>query len=419
MVRGIHKLTERACAHFIKTCIRAGKRGVLNDGGSLYLNVGAGGTASWIFRYQQNGKRHDMGLGATHILGAVHTLGLAEAREAAHLARQQLHRGEDPLTIKRRGERARRSANSPSRTFRYCAAEYIKLNEAGWGAASRREWENSLTTYAAPIIGDKLVSDIVKEDILAVLKPIWKSKTEAMIRLHRRIEAILGWAIAKEFRAAANPALWKDNLDADLSKKDRPAKMHLAALDYHEVPALIADLEADPRLDATALRFDYYTVLRSGEIEQLEWSHVDFANQSLLLPAAVMKMERDFKVPLTPPALAILEALAAVRTASPYVFAGRRGGSLSQKAMRQALKRHRPEAAATVHGSTRAAFSTWRADETQFLPEVAEACLAHSKGDKVAEAYNRGDLFNKRRELMLAWALFCCGGNVVTLRRSA
>jgi hypothetical protein len=109
MVRGIHKLTEKGCLKFIKTCADEGKRAVLNDGGGLYLCVGSIGTASWVFRYEQGGKRHDIGL------GAIHTFSLDEAREKARLARQQLHKGDDPLTEKRRAKAAEAVRGRPRR----------------------------------------------------------------------------------------------------------------------------------------------------------------------------------------------------------------------------------------------------------------------------------------------------------------
>jgi integrase len=60
----------------------------------------------------------------------------------------------------------------------------------------------------------------------------------------------------------------------------------------------------------------------------------------------------------------------------------------------------------TVHGF-RSAFRDWAAEKTSFQSEVVEMALAHVVGDKVEAAYRRGDLFDKRRQLMDAWAAFC------------
>jgi len=64
----------------------------------------------------------------------------------------------------------------------------------------------------------------------------------------------------------------------------------------------------------------------------------------------------------------------------------------------------RPEL--TVHGF-RSSFRDWVAEQTAFPAEVAEMALAHAVGDKVEAAYRRGDLFQKRRQLMDAWATYC------------
>jgi integrase len=415
MVRGIHKLTEKSCLKFIKTCALEGKRAVLNDGGGLYLSAGSTGTASWVFRYELSDKRREMGL------GAVHTFSLGEAREKARLARQQLHRGDDPLTEKRRAKAAEAVSRPVSKPFYYCANEFIKSRETSWRSDKHgRDWESSLGRYARPIIGNMPVSDITTEHVLRILQPHWEERTETMMRVRGRIELILDWAIAKKLRSPPNPATWKANLDALLDKNARKATEHFAALPYEELPALVAELRHDPSNAAKALLIDMYLVLRTKELLGLQWTYIDFANQSLTIPAQEMKMERAHPVPLPAPALTILEALAAVRTASPYVFSGTRGRQLSEGALRDVLRRLRPGVAVTVHGSVRAGFSTWRAEETSFTEEVAEACLAHAKRDKVVEAYSRGSFFKKRADLMASWARYLStpvGDNVTTLHK--
>ena len=74
----------------------------------------------------------------------------------------------------------------------------------------------------------------------------------------------------------------------------------------------------------------------------------------------------------------------------------------------------------TVHGF-RSAFRDWAAECTNFTNEVCEAALAHTVTNKVEAAYRRGDLFEKRRRLMDAWAAFCsapkAAGKIVPMRR--
>jgi integrase len=60
----------------------------------------------------------------------------------------------------------------------------------------------------------------------------------------------------------------------------------------------------------------------------------------------------------------------------------------------------------TAHGY-RATLKTWATERTNFSREVVEAALAHVAGDKLEAAYQRGDIFEKRRKLMNAWDIYC------------
>jgi integrase len=126
-------------------------------------------------------------------------------------------------------------------------------------------------------------------------------------------------------------------------------------------------------------------------------------------------------VPLSETAVAILRAMAEMRSGK-HVFPGARDNRpLSQMAMLMVLRRMGRDGF-TVHGF-RSAFSDWCAEQTAFPSEVREMALAHTVGDKVEAAYRRGDLFAKRRQLADAWARFCelpavSGARVVAIGES-
>jgi integrase len=102
---------------------------------------------------------------------------------------------------------------------------------------------------------------------------------------------------------------------------------------------------------------------------------------------------------------AILEEMKKIRE-SDFVFpGGKRGKPLSNMAMLAALKRM-DRGDLTAHGF-RSSFRDWVAERTNFPREVAEMALAHTVDDKVEAAYRRGDLFQKRRQMMDGWARFC------------
>ena len=89
-----------------------------------------------------------------------------------------------------------------------------------------------------------------------------------------------------------------------------------------------------------------------------------------------------------------------------YVFPGGKARRpLSNMALLVTLRRMK-RTDITVHGF-RSTFRDWAAEQTNFSREVAEMALAHTVGNKVEAAYRRGDLFDKRVELMEAWATHC------------
>jgi integrase len=123
-----------------------------------------------------------------------------------------------------------------------------------------------------------------------------------------------------------------------------------------------------------------------------------------------MKARREHRVPLAAPAVGLLERLQEIHE-SDFIFpGGKKGQPLSNMAMLALLKRM-GRSELTAHGF-RSSFRDWAAERTSFPREVAEMALAHTVGDKVEAAYRRGDLFQKRRQLMEAWTKFCTSGGV-------
>ena len=413
----IEKLTVQRIKKFINDCKKQKKTKVLNDGGGLYARATAAATGSWIFRFERDGKTREMGL------GAVHTYTLDEARERARKCRQMLDEGRDPIE-ERKAARAKAAPAKPiSKPFAWCAEQYIATHASAWRHPKHeKDWRNSLVRYAYPAFstdpderdkkgrakGDLLITMITTERVLQALRPHWQERTETLMRVRQRIELIWNWAKVLGYCSGTNPCIWKGHLDHVLSAKARPRIQHFAALDYREIPALLAELAAEGTIVAEALRFALLTLLRTKELRGLLWGDIDFQARCLTLPPERMKNEREFRVPLADSALAILEGLYAVRTASPYVFiTGSNNKPLAEGALRLLLSKLRPGVAATVHGTTRSCFSTWCGEETGYPSELRESCLAHVVDSKVAESYQRGDKLQRRRELMTVWERFC------------
>jgi integrase len=279
------------------------------------------------------------------------------------------------------------------------------------------QWEMTLRSYAGPL--RRLpVDTITTEDVLSVLKPLWIEKPETASRLRGRIERVLDAAKAQGLRTGENPARWRGHLDQLLPKRQRLTRGHHAAMNYAEVPTFMGDLRARQATAALALEFTVLTAARSGEVLRARWEEFDLDRAVWTIPANRMKAGREHRVPLSKRALKIVQAMDDDR-GNDFVFGGQKAGKpLSVMALDMVLRRMNVEAA-TVHGF-RSAFRDWAAECTSFSNEVCEAALAHVIGNKAEAAYRRGDLFEKRRKLMDAWAVYCAApnkGNVVVLRR--
>jgi integrase len=376
------------------------------DGGGLYLKVSfnpASGTVrrSWIFRFEHNGRERFMGL------GSLNDVTLAEARERATAARKMHHDGQDPIEARESARTARRLESTRAMTFLQCAEAYIDTHKAGWRSTRHlSQWNESLRLYIAPVIGALPVQQIDVALVMKTLQPIWREKTETAARVRQRIEAVLDWATASGFRSGDNPARWKGHLENLLPHTDKIQKVkHLAAMPYPEVGAFITELRARPGLAARALEFTILTATRSKEVLGARWSEIDFESRVWTVPAERTKGQREHRVPLAPRALEILRGLP-------------RDGDRVFPLGRTAMWLERPDGV-TVHGF-RSSFRDWCAEQTNFPRELAEAALGHIVGDSTERAYRRGDVLEKRRRLMEAWAAYCQkaapAGEVIRIR---
>jgi len=371
------------------------------DGGGLYLQVGPNGGKAWLFRYSFGGRRRQMGLGEVDLVS------LAEARERALSARRLVHDGVDPIEDRRARRLTARLKAAKAVTFADAARRYVAAHEAGWRNPKHvQQWRSTLETYACPHFGGLPVQAVDTDLVLRALDPIWRTKPETASRLRGRIEAILDWARVRGLRDGENPARWRGHLDALLPapSKVRPGGHH-PALPWREVPAFMSELRVQSGIAARALELLVLTTSRTGEVLGATWDEVDLAGATWTIPARRMKGGRAHRVPLSAPALAVLHKMSAHST-DGLIFPGRRPDRpLSNMAMPKLLDRM-GHGEVTIHGF-RSSFRDWAGETSDFPREVVEQALAHAIGDKVEAAYRRGDLFEKRRELMDSWAAFC------------
>ena len=289
-------------------------------------------------------------------------------------------------------------------TFSDAAEQYLKIKTTEFkNAKHAAQWSSTLKRYAYPHIGNMPIGEIGLAHILLVLEPIWISKTETASRLRQRIEAVMTWATVSGYRQGDNPALWRGNLDAILPKPTKLKKVqHFKAIPWRQAGDFYKRLNELKGTGAMALKFTLLTAARSGEIRGAIWDEINLQERTWRIPAERMKAEREHVIPLNDDAVELLRNLIP-HSESNYVFAGARGGMLSDVAVNKAMRQLSPDA--TVHG-LRSTFRDWCAETTNYPREVAEMALAHTITNAVERAYRRGDLFEKRVRLMNDWCSY-------------
>jgi len=296
-------------------------------------------------------------------------------------------------------------------TFRACAEAYINAHRSGWrNPKHAAQWPATLETYVYPHFGSLPVQAVDVGLVLKAVEPRWTEKPETASRVRGRIESVLDWATARGYRQGENPARWRGHLENLLPppSKVRPVK-HLAALPYAEIGGFMAELRQQEGVAARALEFAIRTGARTGEVIGARWAEINVAEKLWIVPADRMKAGKEHRQPLSDTTLTIVEKMAAIRQGD-YVFPGGEAERpISNMAMLMLLRRM-GRGDLTTHGF-RSTFRDWAAECTNFPAEVAEMALAHTVGDKLEAAYRRGDMFEKRRELIAAADRFASIGS--------
>ena len=386
----------------------------------LMLQVSPGGTKSWLLRVTVGTKRREIGL------GAYPGVGVALAREKAQQTRDEIVAGVDPVAQRLKARQSiieqQLQEKALQWTFRRCAEAYIKAKAPGWRSAKHaQQWDNTLETYVYPSIGEMLVRNVNIGHVTAIIEPYWTTKTETINRVRNRIELVLDWASVRKLRTGDNPARWKGNLDKLLADRGivAPIVGHraLAAADLYGFMAILRGIEG---MGARCLEFVILTASRSGEARLATWAEIDTETQTWNIPGNRMKSGRPHRVPLSAEVMALLEALPRI-DGEILIFPGaKKDKPLSDMTMTKVMRDMGVNA--VPHGF-RSTFSSWCASSTAYPSEVREMALAHAIGNDTVGAYQRSDLFDKRRNLMADWAGFAdtqpATGKVIQMHKAA
>ena len=360
------------------------------DGHGLYLDVRPSGSRSWVQRLAIRGRRREMGLGGFPLVS------LEEARAEAFANRKLARAGGDPLAEKRRARAAP--------TFAAAAERVWEQMRPGWrNAKYGRDWMSGLARFAFPHMGGIPVAEVTGADVIETLRHVWHRHPATARRLRQRIDTVMEWAVAMEYRAD-NPC---GRVGLVLGRQQDRVR-HMRALPHGEVAAAVAAVRGSGARRVVKLAFELLvlTAARSGEVRGAGWAEMDLAGRVWTIPGARMKGKREHRVPLCGRALAVLEAARGLGAAGGLVFPTARGKPLKDMALSAVLKVL--GVAAVPHGF-RSSFRDWAAEETDHPREVVEAALAHAVRNPVEAAYARSDLFARRRRLMDDWAAYLGG----------
>lgn len=409
------KRTRELSAIEVKRLVKPGFHAVGGVPG-LHLRVNDGEGRSWILRAVVKGKRRDIGL------GGFPEVSLAAARDASRAMRERIRSGIDPVEARSEERRQLAAERKLGLTFAETVEKFLTSGKLDTltNAKHQAQWRSTLETYAVSVIGEKPLVQVDVNDIKKILDPIWVTKHETATRLRSRLETVFSWAKVAGLRDGDNPAAWKGNLKELMPAINKETlKAHHPALGLVDAAAWFVALKTRKGMAARALEFLTLTAARSNEIRLATWDEVDLKTKLWIIPAMRMKMRREHRVPLTPMMITLLTSLPRM-AGTDLIFPSTRSGPMSDMTLAAVMKRMHSEETkagrtgwidqfqkrpAVPHG-IRSTFRDWVAERTDYPGDLAEIALAHKVGSTVEQAYRRGDMVMKRRQMMMDWGVF-------------
>ncbi len=377
--------------------LQSGKK--IHDGRGLYF-FKKGDKGRWSFRYQRDGKCHEMGC------GPYPEISIPMARERRESYKKMLSCGLDPITEKRKEEAKRKVIKN--KYFSDLAKIYIERKKFEWrNSKHRKQVGSTLETYAYKILDSKPIEDIEVQDVIRVLKPIWINKTVTAQRVMQRIAKVIGMAKSLGLYHKDNPAVWKGNLEFNLGDPFKINKVrHHPAMPYKMLPAFYQLLIKQSSLSSYALRLLILTVARTNEILGARRDEFDLQERRWTVPEHRMKANREHKVPLSDEAINIIK-LRMLQSNHELLFPSVIGKKhISNMAMLELMRRQSKQYNKYVPHGFRSTFRDWAAEMGSYDQNVVEFCMAHKLHNRVEGAYMRSDLYNKRKQIMKSWEKF-------------
>lgn len=359
-------------------------KGQYCDGRGLWLRKSSPAQGQWVQRLVVQGRRREMGL------GGYPEVTIAEARERSAAARRLLRDGLDPIEERNKQRRKVERMTVAAAIDGCFKARQADLKDDGKAGG----WLSPLRLWVIPAIGNTAIEDVDQHKLVKVLEPIWHEKADTARKALNRINLTLKWAAALGLDVDLQATL---KTRALLGKQRHTAKP-VATLPYAEAPNFYAFLSGKHTMTALALRFLMLTACRSGEVRNATRSEIE--DDVWIIPAKRTKQQREHRVPLSPEALTVAKEAMAQHN-HEVIFASPKGKGLSDMSLSKFMKDN--GYTARPHG-LRSTFRTWSEECTQFDHVTKELSLGHTVGSNVERAYQRSDLLEKRRSLLIEWA---------------
>jgi integrase len=391
----------------------------------LYLQIQPTNQKSWILRTKVGEKRKEIGLGTYG--SDEKEVNLKQARAEATKQKEAIRAGIDPIAKKKADKAKRAEEQTQHITFkRYSKRFVIKQAKEHKGAKQSQRLNQLLRDYIFPHIGETYVKDIKRNQVVAIIEPIWETKNETAKRVQNYVQRIIQLAIAEGVRTDANPATWNNDLELSFPKARKIAKVESHPfIEWRELPKFMKVLDAydsptDSKPIAKCFAFMVLTVARPSAARLAEWDEIDLGKKVWTIPAdkPMRKVTDDWKIPLTEEAIKLLKSLPSYATQAGNLFTLLNGGEIPYNYPSKLPKILGFDAVA--HGF-RSTFRTWGQDHQAHSEEVLEACMTHKIGNAVRSAYARSDLLEPRRKALNEYNLWAMRGKqnykVTSIRR--
>lgn len=367
----------------------------LFDGAGLFLQVSPSGGKLWRLKYRFDGKHKLLAL------GQYPEISLANARKRREEARTLLANGQDPGEAKKAEKMA--AALKEASSFELVAREWFGKNKPVWSPGHSLTVMCRLEKDVFPAIGSKPVSEITASDIRTMLLKI---EARGAVETATRIKIMCG----QVFRYAVATGRLEHDPSAALKSREifrkREIRHHAAITDPKELAPLLMAIDEyqGTFVVKSALQLTPLLFVRPGELQNMEWSDIDFEEALWSIPAERMKMRQPHLVPLSGQSLKILQGLHPATGHGRYVFTGRGSRPMSNNSINAALRYLGYDSDTVTGHGFRATARTILDEVLGFRVDLIEHQLAHAVRDPNGRAYNRTSFLDDRRQMMQSWA---------------